>query len=281
MNDANGPAQRLWLKAYAIGSTEGWVIEPAPSKRDWMDDTYKKIAYRCLPLIAANMAGWVVRCPATFTAVWNGKMDNRGVEIRYADGFQQLTGTAISHFGSGVLTFVLPWLFRTSPGIGLLLRGLANHVKADAVPLDAVIETDWSPYTFTMNWKMVRGGVPVEFKKGDPVCMVQPFPLELLEQVDCSFEPFEAAPAEIRQGFHDFVNRRSSNIAVAPQGQYETQRDYFAGRYPDGSPARYPADAAGSSSGPSCPIPHREHAAPDGPSHRTTFDLKTFKDSTR
>ena len=128
-------------------------------------------------------------------------MDNRGVEVRYADGYRQYTGTAISHFGSGVLTFVLPWLFRTSPGIGLLVRGLANHVKADAVALDAVIETDWSPYTFTMSWKLVRGGVPVEFKKGDPVCMMQPFPLDLLEQIDCSFEPFDAAPAELRQGF--------------------------------------------------------------------------------
>jgi hypothetical protein len=70
--------------------------------------------------------------------------------------------------------------------------------------------------------------------------MLQPFELGLLEQFDCSFEPFDAAPAELRQGFADFVNRRASNIAVAPQGQYETQRDYFSGRYPDGSPARYP-----------------------------------------
>jgi uncharacterized protein DUF6065 len=276
MSDSDQPAQRLWLRAYAVGSTEGWAIEPAPSKRDWMDDTYKKIAYRCLPLIAANTAGWVVRCPATFTAVWNGKMDNRGVQVTYGEGYERFTGTAISHFGSGVLTFVLPWLFRTPPGIGLLVRGLANYLKADAVPLDAVIETDWSPYSFTMSWKLVRGGVAVEFKKGDPVCMVQPFPLDLLEKIDCSFEPFEAAPVEIRQGFHDFVNRRSANIAVAPQGQYETQRDYFAGRYPDGSAARYPEEA-----------PSRQSSEPQGdgtqttPTHRTKFDLETFKDSTR
>ena len=123
MNDANGPAQRLWLKAYAIGSTEGWVIEPAPSKRDWMDDTYKKIAYRCLPLIAANMAGWVVRCPATFTAVWNGKHVQLRVESGTPDGVDSSRGRGSLAFGSGVLTFALPWLFRTSPALGSLLRG--------------------------------------------------------------------------------------------------------------------------------------------------------------
>ena len=171
MNDANGPAQRLWLKAYAIGSTEGWVIEPAPSKRDWMDDTYKKIAYRCLPLIAANMAGWVVRCPATFTAVWNGKhgQSRRGDPVAPA-------AFPAAHRGGGALAFrqrrSYLLLSRGSSArrlaLRLLLRGLANHVKADAVPLDAVIETDWSPYTFTMNWKMVRGARARRVQEGRP-----------------------------------------------------------------------------------------------------------------
>jgi Family of unknown function (DUF6065) len=282
MTERDPRSQRPWLKAYELGSTDGWSIEPAPPKRDWMDATFKKIAYRCLPLIAANQAGWVVRCPANFWATWSGKPDNHGVRVVYDSDSAHLAGTAISHFGSGVLTFVLPWLFRTSPGYGLLLRGLTNEVRDNAVPLDAVVETDWSPYTFTMNWKIVRGDVPVRFAKGDAVCMIQPFALELLEQLDCSFEPFAAAPQEIRQGFDDFVNRRSANIAVAPQGQYESQRDYFAGRYPDGSPARYP-DGTQVPQPRGCPVADpnaSSDAAPANdlaPRHRTGFDLKLFR----
>jgi hypothetical protein len=147
-------AQRPWLKAYSLGAVDDWAIEAASPKRDWMDETFKKIAYRCLPLIAANQMGWVVRCPANLTATWSGKPDNHGVRIAYEADSAHLAGIAISHFGGGVLTFVLPWLFRTSPGFGLVLRGPTNESKDHAFPLDAVIETDWSPYTFTMNWRL-------------------------------------------------------------------------------------------------------------------------------
>jgi hypothetical protein len=109
-----------------------------------------------------------------------------------------LTGTALSHFGSGLLALVLPRLFRTPPGFGLLVRGITNEVNDNAVPLDGVVETDWSPDTFTMNWKLVRPDVRVQFKKGDAVCMLQPFALDLLERFDCSFESYDALPADVR-----------------------------------------------------------------------------------
>ena len=287
MTDSGKPVPRLWLKAYALGSTEGWSIEPAPARRQWMDETYKKIAYRCLPLVAANQAGWVVRCPANFTATWSGKIDNYGVDVAYAPDSAHLANTALSHFGSGVLTFVLPWLFRTPPGIGLLVRGLANEVKDNAIPLDGIIETDWSPFTFTMSWKIVRSGVPVHFRRGDPVCMIQPIALGLLERFDCSFEPGTALPEELQQGFHDFVQKRSAAAAVAPRGDYETQRDYFMGRYPDGSPASYPSGTTVVPPIGGCPVQHHDigalSAAPSAdekptPVHRTTFNLKPFTD---
>ena len=263
-----------WLKAYEVASTAGWSIEPASPKREWMDETFRRIAYRCLPLIAANQAGWVIRSPAAFTAVWSGKADNRGVRLMFDAGYEQYAGIAISHFGAGVLTFVLPWLFRTSRGYGLAVRGPTNEPKENAIALDAIVETDWSPYTFTMNWKLLRGEVPVRFEKGDAVCLVQPFALDLLEQFECSFEPLAAAPRELREGFDAFVNRRSANNAVAPQGQYEAQRDYFAGRYPDGSPARYPAESAAPAEGPAADC--ASSGAFAEPRHRTSFGLRPF-----
>jgi hypothetical protein len=252
-------ADRPWLKAYELGPADGWVIEPAPARRDWMDATFKRLAYRCLPLIAANQAGWVIRSPVSFNAVWSGKQDNRGVRIDYDS--EPRAHIAVSHFGGGVLTFVLPWLFRTSPGFGLLLRGPTNEPKENVVALDAFVETDWSPYTFTMSWRLLRAETMVRFVQGEPICLIQPFRLDLLERFDCAVEPFTAAPEDLQRGFRDFVERRSANIAVAEQGGYETQRDYYAGRFPDGSAARYSGD------GP----------AGGQPSHCTSVSLKPFR----
>src|SRR3954449_12981067 len=51
----------------------GWHWSWADWRRDWMDDTPNKFAYRCLPLTIANQTGWFVYNPVGFTAVWTGK----------------------------------------------------------------------------------------------------------------------------------------------------------------------------------------------------------------
>lgn len=272
----------MWLKAYPVASMEGWSIEPAPSKREWMDETFKKTAYRCLPLIIANQAGWVVRGPASFSATWSGKIDNHGIKIEYDADPGQRAVTALSHFGNGILTFVLPWLFRTAPGFGLLVRGLPNCVKDNAYPLEGIVETDWSPYTFTVNWKIIRPGVPVRFGQGDPVCMILPFRLDMLEQFDCTFEPYESAPPDIQRGLYDFAHKRAAGNATAPDGSYETQRDYFTGRYPDGTTARYPSAPDAAQEPVSCAVTRgmaslAEADSPAVPRHRTKLDIKPFE----
>ena len=62
-----------------------------------------------------------------------------------------LSRFVISHFGSGVLTFHAGYLFRTPPGWAVWARGAPNTVKDGIVPLDGLVETDWLPFTFTMN----------------------------------------------------------------------------------------------------------------------------------
>ena len=96
-----------------------------------------------------------------------------------------------SHFGHGILTWSLPYLFRTSPGFNLLVRGPANRPKDGASPLEGIVETDWSPATFTVNWMLTRPHLPVHFSRSEPIAMVVPCRRGELE----AFEP-----ARIRMG---------------------------------------------------------------------------------
>ena len=70
------------------------------------------------------------------------------------------------NFGHGVLTWHLNYLFRTSPGYNLYARGPANWPKDGIVPLEGIIETDWSVATFTMNWKVTVKNQPIDFEPG-------------------------------------------------------------------------------------------------------------------
>ncbi len=177
----------LKLTAYPITDASEFTLVPAPGRREWMDATGGRFAYRCLPLSMANQAGWWITCPCDFKAHWNGGVTPSDTRVTFADG--KARDCVASHFGTGILTFGLPWLFQTSEGWGLWARGPANHIKDNCIALDGIIETDWAPYTFTMNWRIMRRGVDVFFRKGEPICQLVPFWLSAFEGMQPQFRP--------------------------------------------------------------------------------------------
>lgn len=223
------------LQAYTVSDTSGWEIRPASGKRDWMDATPDKFAYRCLPLVMANQAGWVITCPRTFSVVWNGKTDPHSSTLNFMDG-QPPSKHIQSHFGSGVLTFSLPWLFRTETGYGIWARGPTNWPRENIQALDGIIETDWAPYTFTMNYKILKPKVEVYFKKGDPICHLLPIPLDMLESVQPEMLSIDENP-QLKREFFEFSAHRSANIDKLKAGQEgQWAMDYMRGHKPDGTP---------------------------------------------
>ena len=75
------------------------------------------------------------------------------------------------------------YLFVTEPGWNLLTTGPFNHPRDGISPLTGVIETDWLPYPFTMNWQMTRPGT-VRFERGDAFCLIFPVRKDELEAAD-------------------------------------------------------------------------------------------------
>ncbi len=226
------------ITAYVVGETKGWTLEPAASRRDWMDQTPYKGANRCLPLVMANQAGWIVKCPTGFKATWSGKNEIDALAIEVQDNPKQYARQIASVFGSGIVTFSLPWLFRTPPGIGLLVRGPMNMPRPDAVPLDGYVETNWSPATFTMNWKLMKSKSPVWFRKDEPICHLMPYPLDLLESLSARTAPI-SEDAELEKQFHEWKHSRASQFRALEEGAptKHYRLDYLKGVRTDGTPA--------------------------------------------
>lgn len=228
--------QRSRLTAFVVGDPTGWVLEPAPARRSWMDDT-KGFAYRCLPLAVANQAGWVARCPAGFGVVWNGGDALGDTTITMDEGDERFAPQIMSHFGWGILTFSLPWLFRTSPGNSLLVRGPTNSPKRGISPLDGIVETDWAVATFTMNWKITEPDRIIRFTRGEPICMISPIGVDGLEDVETRVEPIDADP-DLKREFQAWSASRSEFNAKPDRKPEDWQKDYMQGKTPAGSAAR-------------------------------------------
>ncbi|MDZ4053051.1 MAG: DUF6065 family protein, partial [Phenylobacterium sp.] len=144
-------------------------LAPARPERPIFDRN--RHAYRCLPVSTANAAGWELLCPTGVTIEWSGEAGLDALTVTHDETAPH--PFAVSNFAQGIVTFDTGWLFKTPKGHALWAMGSPNEPKDGISPLTGVIETDWLPYPFTMNWQMTRPG-KVRFEKGEPFCFITP-----------------------------------------------------------------------------------------------------------
>ena len=224
------------LECYTTQEGPPPEIVPGRPQRAWMDAFTDRHAYRCLPLTMANSTGWEILCPTSFTAEWNGGIQTSDIRIWPDHPFPHFDDFVRSHFSHGVLTFHTGYLFKTPPGWSMWCMGPPNHIKDGIQPLMGLVETDWLPFPFTMNWKFTRPG-RVRFIKGEPFCFITLMQDRQLEQVDVtrralqSNEPLRQqyeAWREQRQDFNSKLFKRD------PETVREAwQRFYFKGEVPN------------------------------------------------
>ncbi|MDR3509767.1 MAG: DUF6065 family protein [Caulobacteraceae bacterium] len=188
----------------------GWEprIRPADHRRKWMDQSPESFPYRCLPLKIANSHGWEILSPCGFTALWNGGPLAEDVSVHCVDPVPS-PDAPVPLFGQGVLTFHIPAIFRTPPGWDLWISGPPNSMKDGVAPLSGIVETDWSPYTFTMNWRFTRPNHPVHFAADEPICFLFPIERGAAERFRTRIAPIDEADG-LRQQFEDWSRSRTA-----------------------------------------------------------------------
>lgn len=213
-------------------------IVPGRFKRDWMEQTTHRFAYRCMPMTVANTSGWELLSPCSFEASWLGTEDKEAISILALDGYEHLHDLVISHFGAGILTIRPGYVFVTDPGWGVVIRGAPNFIKDGISALEGLVETDWLPYSFTMNWRFTRAGT-VRFEKGEPLAFVVPTQHRVLDEIQPTVSDLKNNP-ELEQRFLEWKTSRQEFLlnldANDPQTvQQGWQRNYARGTHPDGS----------------------------------------------
>jgi hypothetical protein len=216
-------------------------LVPCTQERTWMDVFTNRHAYRCLPLSIANTHGWELLVPAAFEIEWNGGPQIADLTVRALEPFPAglpLEHFAMSNFARGIVTLHTGYLFRTPPGWNLLTTGAFNEPRPGISALTGIIESDWLPYPFTMNWQMLHPGT-VRFEKDEVFCTVMPIPKNYLDQWDVAIhnlsdDPVLQAEQEVfRASRTEFRKRLEDRDQATLQDGW--QRHYFVGRFPDGT----------------------------------------------
>jgi hypothetical protein len=216
------------------------LIRPARPTRDWMDRTPEKYVYRCTPLSAANTMGWEILNPVNCEFRWTGLTPQQQIFV-YRD--RELRFGPKSHFGSGIVTWELPFLFKTPPDYGMVVTGPANHDRDHIVPLDGFIRSDWLPFPFTMNWRITTPDLTIRFEEGEPIARIFPFPLALLDETRMELHDLSEDP-EFERQFLDWGKKRQQNYqqrgqaaATTPPGENPNLNTLWNRQYAKGKGA--------------------------------------------
>ncbi len=171
--------------------------------------------------------------------MWNGGALPSDVTIRIDAGTEG-HDAPVALFGQATLTFHVAGLLRTSPGWSLWVSGSPNVAKDGIAPLSGLVETDWSPYTFTMNWRFTRANHWVRFEENEPFCFIFPVERSVVATVEPTFVPIEDAP-ELREQFETWSRSRDAfqaevarNPPTSPSEKW--QKLYYRGVDAHGHP---------------------------------------------
>ena len=236
---SSGIIERPYLDAYEVSPSPPEIV-PGRPRRAWMDETPQRFAYRCLPLTMANTTGWDILCPFKLNIEWNGGHAKEDLKVSSPYQKANVADFATSHFGSGIITIHTKYLFRTAPGWAIWAMGPPNMPKDGIAPLTGLVETDWLPFPFTMNWKMTRPG-SVTFRKNEPICFITLQPHHSLEAISPTSRNIHDN-SDLKDDFdawrnsrHDFINRL--NVLQPDAISEGWQRHYMRGETVQGKKA--------------------------------------------
>jgi hypothetical protein len=229
------PERPLQLECFPLTSRPPDIV-PGRPQRAWMEAFADRHPYKCLPMTVANTSGWEILCPVGFTAEWDGGPSQSSIKFQSDHVYPEFDDFVKSHFSRGIVTFHANYLFRTPPGWSMWAMGAPNHVKDGIQPLAGLVETDWLPFPFTMNWIFTRPG-RVRFAKGEPFCFITLAQDKLLEQFQPVSRTMEAEPDLLgqydawRRARTDFNSRLFQRDPEATREAW--QRYYFKGEIPE------------------------------------------------
>ena len=219
-----------------VEKTQDSVINilPMSIKRDWMDATPEKHAYRCFPVTQANMVGWNLFCDNDIEFVWNGINDTS------SDNIQVINGKDFTYTGRGQssISFHTGLTFKTDENISLITINPVNYFNYDFETISSLISTSWMDNSFPLAIKAKTANKNILIKSGTPLATIIPISLtqmdntsiEMIDYVDIDNKRQEAhmsygeASQKINQSgqwtdwYRDAVNEKGESL-----GKHETK----------------------------------------------------------
>jgi hypothetical protein len=171
----------------SVEKTQGspFNIEQMSIKRDWMDVTSEKHAYRCFPVTQSNVVGWSLFCEKDIEFVWDGINDQTPDHIDIIKAPEGAYGGR----GQSSISFHTGLIFRTEKNVSLFTINPVNYFNDDFETMSNVISTSFYDNPLPLAIKAKKSNEVVTIKAGTPLATIIPISLSALN--NSSIEIFD------------------------------------------------------------------------------------------
>lgn len=177
------------LTAYKT-NPNSFIIEPLPVKRQWMEETPDKHAYRCFPVTTANTVGWTLACPEDISFIWNGITDTTPDTVKILSGEKYCyTGR-----GQGTLSFNTGIILRSEKNVSVLSLTPQNYFYEEFEVMSSLISTSFLNVDFPLAIKSKIANKEITIKAGTPIATILPVSLTLLKEESIEIKNFVPEP---------------------------------------------------------------------------------------
>jgi hypothetical protein len=158
----------------SVEKTPGCIFEISPMsiKRDWMDQTSEKHAYRCFPVTQANVVGYSLSCKEDIEFIWDGINDQSGDRVKIFNPERAYSGR-----GQSSISLDTGLIFRTEQDVSIFAINPVNYFSDEFETMSSVISTSFYDNPFPLALKAKVANKNVVIKAGTPVATIIPISL--------------------------------------------------------------------------------------------------------
>lgn len=155
-------------------------IEQTSVKREWMENTDDRHAYKCFPVSLANTIGFSISFMDDIEFIWDGISDSTPDHVKILQG-HELCSTGR---GNATINFHCDMIFKTDKNMSMLSIVPPNYFIDGAMPFTSVISTSFHYETFPIAWKITRPNTNILIPAGTPVATLIPISLTDFSKIE-------------------------------------------------------------------------------------------------
>lgn len=156
-------------------------------KRDWMDNTWEKHAYKCFPVSLANTIGYELSLPIDVTFVWDGINDASAEHVKILSGEEFIHNSR----ANATVSFKTGIVIKSDTNLSFLHMPVPNLFNENYQTFTSIISTSFFDQEFPSAIRILKPDKAITIKADEPFATLVPISLKDMSNIELNLNNFD------------------------------------------------------------------------------------------